>query len=51
MNLILDNSYLNLITLSLIAIFLLAIKNKVINVILSLSKKTNTVYDELYFIQ
>ena len=47
MNLILDNANFDLITLSLAAVFLLTIKNKIINVILSLSKKTSTVYDEL----
>ena len=47
MNLILDNAHFDLITLSLAAVFLLTIKNKIINVILSLSKKTSTVYDEL----
>ncbi len=47
MNLILDNAHFDLITLSVAAVFLLTLKNKIINVILSLSKKTNTVYDEL----
>ena len=47
MDIILENVYSYLITLSLITLFLLVIKNKLINVILSVSEKTNTIYDEL----
>ena len=36
-----------LIALSLITLFLLVIKNKLINIILAISEKTNTIYDEL----
>jgi len=36
-----------LIALSLITLFLLVIKNKLINMILAISEKTNTIYDEL----
>ncbi len=47
MDIILENVYSYLITLSLITLFLLVIKNKLINVILAVSEKTNTIYDEL----
>ncbi len=51
MNLILDNAHFDLITLSLAAVFLLTIKNKIINVILSLSKKQIQFMMNFYFIQ
>ena len=47
MNIFIDGMYSNLLTISLIALSLLLIKNKLINIVLKLSEKTNTVYDEL----
>ncbi len=47
MDIILNNSYSNLISLGIVAIVLLFIKNKVINFVLAISEKTSTVYDEL----
>ena len=47
MDIILNNSYSNLISLVIVAIVLLFIKNKVINFVLAISEKTSTVYDEL----
>ena len=47
MDILLNNTHSSLITITLIAIFLFFIKNKLINVIFALSQKTNTVYDEL----
>ncbi len=47
MNIFLESAYSNLITVTLIALFLLIIKTKLINIILALSEKTDTVYDEL----
>ena len=47
MNIFIDSMYSNLLTISLIALSLLLIKNKLINIVLKLSEKTNTVYDEL----
>ena len=47
MNLILDNTYSSLISITIIALVLLFIKNRLINIILKISEKTNTVYDEL----
>ena len=47
MDIILNNSYSNIISLGIVAIVLLFIKNKVINFVLAISEKTSTVYDEL----
>ena len=47
MNIILDNTYSSLISITIIALVLLFIKNRLINIILKISEKTNTVYDEL----
>ena len=47
MNIFIDTPYSNLIFISLIAIFIFIIKNKVLSIILKISEKTNTVYDEL----
>ena len=47
MNIFIDSPHSNLILISLIAIFIFIIKNKVLSIILKLSEKTNTVYDEL----
>ena len=47
MDILLNNAYSSLIPITLITLFLLFIKNKLINVIFALSQKTNTVYDEL----
>ena len=47
MDILLNNAYSSLITITLITLFLFFIKNKLINVIFALSQKTNTVYDEL----
>ena len=47
MNIFIDTPYSNLIFISLIAIFIFIIKNKVLSIVLKISEKTNTVYDEL----
>ena len=47
MNIFIDSMYSNLLTISLIAVSLLLVKNKLISIILKISEKTNTVYDEL----
>ena len=47
MNIILDNTYSSLISITIIALVLLFIKNRLINITLKISEKTNTVYDEL----
>ena len=47
MDIIFNNVYSYLISLTLLTLFLLIIKNKIINIILAISEKTNTIYDEL----
>ena len=47
MDILLNNAHSSLMTITLITLFLLFIKNKLINIIFALSQKTNTVYDEL----
>lgn len=47
MNAIYDTTYTSLISISIIALLLLFIKNKLISVILAVSEKTSTIYDEL----
>ena len=47
MDILLNNTHSSLITITLITLFLFFIKNRLINFIFALSKKTNTVYDEL----
>ena len=47
MNILIDSPYSNLIFISLITIFIFIIKNKILSIILKISEKTNTVYDEL----
>ena len=47
MDILLNNTYSSLTTITLITLFLFFIKNKLINIIFALSQKTNTVYDEL----
>ena len=47
MDIFFENMLTYLIALSLITLFLLVIKNKLINIILAISEKTNTIYDEL----
>ena len=47
MNIIFENIFSYLIVLSVVTLFLLIDKNKIINIILAVSEKTNTIYDEL----
>ena len=47
LNAIYDPTYTSLISISIIALLLLFIKNKLISVILAVSEKTSTIYDEL----
>ena len=47
MNFLFENIYSYLTALSLVTLFLLVIKNKLISVIHAISEKTNTIYDEL----
>ncbi len=47
LNSIFSEIYSNLVILSFFALLLLFLKNKIINFILTISKRTNTIYDEL----
>ena len=47
MAIIFENLYSYLIAISIATLFLLVIKNKLIGMILAISEKTNTIYDEL----
>ena len=47
MAIIFENVYSYLIAISIATLFLLVIKNKIIGMILAISEKTNTIYDEL----
>ncbi len=47
MNIIFDTAYSSLISISIIALLLLFVKNRLIAVILAVSEKTSTIYDEL----
>ena len=47
MDIVFENALTYFIALSLVTLFLLVIKNKLINIILTISEKTNTIYDEL----
>tara|TARA_Y100000768_G_scaffold384878_1_gene369804 strand:+ start:6113 stop:7180 length:1068 start_codon:yes stop_codon:yes gene_type:complete len=47
MIIIFENIFSYLIALSVATLFLLIVKNKIINLILAVSEKTNTIYDEL----
>ena len=47
MNTIFDTAYSSLISISILALILLFIKNRLIGIILAVSEKTSTIYDEL----
>ena len=47
MDIVFENALTYFIALSLVTLFLLVTKNKLINIILAISEKTNTIYDEL----
>ena len=47
MNTIFDTAYTSLISISIVALILLFVKNRLIGVILAVSEKTSTIYDEL----
>ena len=47
MNTIFDTAYTSLISISIVALILLFVKNRLIGIILAVSEKTSTIYDEL----
>lgn len=47
MDIFIDNPHSNLIFISIIAIFIFFIKNRFLSIVLKISEKTNTIYDEL----
>ena len=47
MNIIFDTAYSSLISISIVALILLFVKNRLIGIILAVSEKTSTIYDEL----
>jgi len=47
MNIIFDTAYSSLISISIVALVLLFVKNRLIGIILAVSEKTSTIYDEL----
>ena len=47
MNVIFDTAYSSLISISIIALLMLIVKNRIISFILAVSEKTSTIYDEL----
>ena len=47
MNTIFDTAYSNLISISIVVLILLFVKNRLIGIILAVSEKTSTIYDEL----
>ena len=47
MNTIFDTAYSSLISISIVALILLFVKNRLIGIILAVSEKTSTIYDEL----
>ena len=47
MNIIFDTAYSSLISISIVALILLFAKNRLIGIILAVSEKTSTIYDEL----
>jgi len=47
MNTIFDTAYSSLISISIVALVLLFVKNRLIGIILAVSEKTSTIYDEL----
>ena len=47
MNIFFDTAYSSLISISIVALVLLFVKNRLIGIILAVSEKTSTIYDEL----
>ena len=47
MNTFIDSPHSSLILISIVAVFIFIIKNKILSIVLKLSEKTNTVYDEI----